>query len=206
MAIVTLPHDLQPGQPENVTELMENLIALRDAINNLDATNISSGLFTLISPPGVVLPYAGAAAPTGWLLCQGQAVSRTTYAALFTILGTTWGAGDGFTTFNLPLTQGRTLVGVGAGAGLTNRVLGQTFGEETHTLSVGQMPRHDHIVRSADVGDGVLTDHVGSGGHIRKGGSNPSSAGVEDAGNSEAHNNCQPSVAFTYIIRTGLLS
>jgi microcystin-dependent protein len=54
------------------------------------------------TPVGALMPYGGAAAPTGWLLCQGQAVSRTTYASLFSILGTAYGAGDGSITFNLP--------------------------------------------------------------------------------------------------------
>lgn len=66
-----------------------------------------------IVPPGVVLPFAGSAAPDGWLLCQGQAVSRTTYAALFASLGTAYGVGDGSTTFNLPNTQGYFLRGAG---------------------------------------------------------------------------------------------
>ena len=55
-----------------------------------------------VMPVGCVIPFAGAAAPTGWLLCQGQAVSRTTYAQLFSVIGTTYGSGDGSTTFNLP--------------------------------------------------------------------------------------------------------
>src|SRR5688572_3046478 len=53
-------------------------------------------------PAGVIVPYAGAVAPTGWLLCYGQAVSRTTYATLFTAFSTNYGIGDGATTFNLP--------------------------------------------------------------------------------------------------------
>jgi len=58
-------------------------------------------------PPGVVLPFAGTSAPAGFLLCGGQAVSRATYAALFAAIGTTFGAGDGSTTFNLPDLRGR---------------------------------------------------------------------------------------------------
>ncbi|MBN3010378.1 tail fiber protein, partial [Ruthenibacterium lactatiformans] len=62
-------------------------------------------------PVGCVIPFAGAAAPTGWLLCQGQAISRTTYAQLFSVIGTTYGSGDGKTTFNLPDMRGRVAVG-----------------------------------------------------------------------------------------------
>lgn len=72
---------------------------------------IAVGLPAGIGP----LPYAGSSVPTGWLECDGAAVSRTTYAALFTAIGTTWGAGDGSTTFNLPSWAGRTAVGAGTG-------------------------------------------------------------------------------------------
>lgn len=59
------------------------------------------------APSGVVLPFAGSTAPSGWLLCFGQAVSRTTYASLFAAIGTAFGVGDGSTTFNLPDMRGR---------------------------------------------------------------------------------------------------
>ena len=62
-------------------------------------------------PPGTMVPFSGAAAPTDWLFCYGQAVSRATYAALFTAIGTTYGVGDGSTTFNLPDMRGRLAAG-----------------------------------------------------------------------------------------------
>lgn len=62
-----------------------------------------------IVPTGQVIDYAGAAAPNGFLLCNGAAVSRTTYAALFAVIGTTYGAGDGSTTFNVPNVSGTFL-------------------------------------------------------------------------------------------------
>ena len=62
-------------------------------------------------PPGMVLPFAGAAAPEGFLLCDGSAVSRTTYGDLFAAIGTAYGAGDGSTTFNLPDLRGRVAAG-----------------------------------------------------------------------------------------------
>jgi microcystin-dependent protein len=64
-------------------------------------------------PAGAVMPFAGTAAPTGYLFCDGSAVLRSTYAILFTAIGTTWGVGDGTTTFNLPDYRGRMLTGVG---------------------------------------------------------------------------------------------
>ena len=70
---------------------------------------------TSIAPPGVILDYAGSSAPTGWLECTGAAVSRSTYSALFSAISTTWGSGDGSTTFNLPNFVGRTRIGKGTG-------------------------------------------------------------------------------------------
>ena len=98
------------------------------------------------TPVGMIVGFAGSTAPTGWLLCQGQAVSRTTYAKLFSVIGTTFGSGDGSTTFNLPDARGRVLVGVGesSATGHTNHTLGQKGGEETHKLTVSEMPSHNH--------------------------------------------------------------
>lgn len=87
-------------------------------------------------PVGTMLPFAGAASPTGYLVCNGAAVSRATYASLFTIIGTTYGAGDLLTTFNLPDFRGRSLVGVGTGSatGATDWTLGETAGEEANAI------------------------------------------------------------------------
>ena len=71
---------------------------------------------TTSTPPGSLMAFAGTSAPTGWLACQGQAVSRTTYATLFAAISTTWGSGDGSTTFNLPDLRGMFLRGTGTNA------------------------------------------------------------------------------------------
>ena len=81
----------------------------------LDAT-VLAAIAAVSVPAGAMSPYAGAAAPTGYLMCDGSAVSRTTYASLFTAIGTAYGVGDGSTTFNVPDMRGRVLVGSGSGS------------------------------------------------------------------------------------------
>lgn len=99
-------------------------------------------------PPGVVWPFAGASAPTGFVLCDGGAYSRATYAVLFSVIGTAYGPGDGSTTFNVPDLRGRLPAGMDGGTGrLTSATMtpdGNTLnasgGTQTHTLSLGQTP------------------------------------------------------------------
>lgn len=129
-------------------------------------------------PTGTVVPFAGSSAPTGWLLCYGQAVSRSTYSALFSAIGATHGAGDGSTTFGLPDLRGRIPAGkddmggsaagrmTSAGGGVDGATLGASGGTETHTLTSGQMPSHTHS--GTTVADGGHTPlsatEVASGG------------------------------------------
>ncbi len=111
------------------------------------------------SPIGALMPFAGSSAPTGWLLCYGQAVSRTTYAALFAVISTNYGSGDGSTTFNVPDLRGRALIGLdNLGGSAASRVaaatsLGQIGGAETMNLSHSHTgPSHTHTT-----GDVTLT-------------------------------------------------
>jgi microcystin-dependent protein len=90
----------------------------------------------------------------GWLLCDGRAVSRTTYARLFAKIGTTHGAGDGASTFNLPDARGRSLIGAGQGSGLTARTLGAKGGVEVHAITEAEMPWHGHTVAAHNHGGG----------------------------------------------------
>lgn len=109
-----------------------------------------------VVPTGMVAPFAGAAAPEGWLFCAGQAVSRNTYARLFVAIGTAYGAGNGYSTFNLPDLRGRAVAGkdnmggnaagrlTGRGGGVAGATLGAAGGAETHTLQSREMPWHSH--------------------------------------------------------------
>ena len=96
---------------------------------------------------GEIRMFAGNFAPKDWAFCQGQILSIAQNTALFSILGTTYG-GDGRVTFALPNLSGRVPVGVGQGAGLTNRQLGEMSGTETVTLTTAQMPAHSHTVNA----------------------------------------------------------
>lgn len=96
-------------------------------------------------PIGQIELWGTNSAPDDFLLCQGQAVSRSTYSALFAIISTTYGTGDGSTTFNLPNLQGK--VPVGRNSSDTDfDTLGETGGAKTHTLTEAQMPVHTHGV------------------------------------------------------------
>ena len=97
------------------------------------------------TPPGAIHAYGGASAPSGYLLCNGAAVSRTTYAALFSAIGTNYGVGDGSTTFNVPNLQGRVPVGYSSADAEFN-VRGETGGAKTHTLASNEIPAHVHQV------------------------------------------------------------
>ena len=113
---------------------------------------ISNGLDGAVGalPPGVVMPYAGATEPAGWLLCAGQAVSRTTYGALFAAIGTTYGTGNGSTTFNLPDLRGRVVAGRdNMGGTAANRLTSGNSGIAGATLGAAggdeRLHQHQHV-------------------------------------------------------------
>lgn len=90
---------------------------------------------------GFICMYGGTTAPNGFLVCDGSAVSRTTYSELFSSIGTSYGAGDGSTTFNLPDLTGKVVIGVSS-----SYTLGDTGGEESHVLLDTELPAHVHTV------------------------------------------------------------
>ena len=94
-----------------------------------------------MEPAGIIMPFAGTVAPENYLFCDGSAVSRTTYATLYAVIGDTFGAGDGSTTFNLPDLSGRVPLGVSM-----SHALGTTGGSETVTLTESELPAHVHVV------------------------------------------------------------
>lgn len=92
---------------------------------------------------GCIYMYGGSVAPSKFLLCDGSAISRTTYSELFSVIGTTYGVGDGSTTFNLPLMEGRAVIGVSG-----THALGTTGGAESVTLTEQELPTHSHTIPS----------------------------------------------------------
>jgi microcystin-dependent protein len=132
--------------------------------------------------------------PNGWLLCHGQAVSRTEYSDLFDRIGTTWGAGDGSTTFNLPTQAG--LVAVGYDSSQTEfKTIGKKGGEKEHTLTIDEMPSHHH--EQALGGRLTTTDQVPGAGVIGK----ENGSNTQNTGGDQPHNNLQPYSVFDFIIK-----
>lgn len=152
-----------------------------------------------------------------YLRCNAQAVSRLTYSLLFAQIGTTFGAGDGTSTFNLPDAQGRALIFPGEGAGLTLRALGQKAGAEIHSLTASEGPVHSHGV--GDPGHGHIlsqnprqvlnqgSNFSQNGSEIANGGPGPqilaqvnfTGIQIASSGGSQPHNNMQPSLVAGYL-------
>ena len=194
-----------------------NNVVQLDGSSRLPAVDGSqlTGISTFAMPSGAVMPYAGASEPSGWLLCFGQAVSRTTYAALFAVVGTTYGVGDGSTTFNLPDLRGRVVAGQDNMGGtsanrLTNQsggvdgdVLGAAGGAETHTLTTAQLAAHSHEVYTNTISStGSLDVIFATGLGVDASGSASGSATTSSIGSGSAHNNVQPTFILNYIIKT----
>jgi microcystin-dependent protein len=175
------------------------------------AATIADAAIVAYMPPGVILPYGGSTAPTGWLLCDGATLteggSGQTYQYLYAVIGTTFG-GTGETDFDLPDLRGRTIIGLdNMGGASADRVtdtdadsLGGADGEETHTLSIAEMPAHTHDLSIPKA------DNASGSGRAAEGGDTPTgnfsiSAGATTTGGGGAHNNMQPYMALNYIIR-----
>ena len=167
-------------------------------LENNTLAQIKAQFTESITPAGITIPFAGKIAPAGWLACDGKAVSRTIYKKLFDVIGTLYGSGDGRTTFNLPNMTGYTVIG-GTGA-----QVGTKIGESAHLLTVGEMPNHSHPTGEGDGYwryGGVNTNlSRPDSDTVRQWGQRVNSAAAQ--GNNQSHNNMQPSVYMTYIIKT----
>ena len=119
-------------------------------------------------PSGAIMQFAGASVPAGWLLCNGDPVNRTTYANLFTAIGTTYGTGDGTTTFNLPNFKGRVPVGRDSSVTIFN-ALNNTGGVSSVTLAEANLPQHNHSLNNHAHSISHGHSMTGSGTHTHTG-------------------------------------
>ena len=177
------------------------------AIISSGTTMITGGAFQGVegTPTGAVVCFGKSSLPSGFIFCDGSAVSRTTYADLFTAIGTSFGSGDGSTTFNVPDLRGRVPAGKDNMGGtsanrLTSAVSGSTLGasggSQVHTLSTSEMASHNHTVT-------ISGQNQVSGGHARLGGTgSTSSKSTGSKGSNGSHNNTQPTIILNYGIKT----
>lgn len=172
---------LTPGVFEEFDSLYKRLNAFLLVAHNDDGTLKTAAVAAVSATAGLsvgdLVLKASAQAPPNALLCDGSAVNRTTYSTLFTAIGTTWGAGDGSVTFNLPDFRGRAPYGVAiAGTGST---LGATFGAMDHTHTG---PSHTHTSTTVNVtvsgAQPVATSPTAAAGAGSTGTANPPGAAV----------------------------
>lgn len=152
---------------------------------------------------GTSLDGYWSSAPSGYLVEDGSAVSRTTYADLFAAIGTTYGAGDGSTTFNLPDSRGRTAVNQNPADAEFN-TMGEKYGEKTHIMTIAEMPSHSHAeyITANSGGSAVRNDYAAdaSGGVYDQG------IQTGNAGSGQAQNVIQPSIVKLSVIKTAAAS
>ncbi len=167
-------------------------------------------------PVGAIMPYGGDSDPAYWLICDGRAVSRTAYAELFAVIGTTYGTGDGEDTFNLPDLRGKVAIGES-----TTHALGESGGAETVTLDTSQIPAHTHnsktltgtfnpLAWTGAGATGIVSKTSHTVNRTNSSGSNLGGATYtinaththDSVGGNGAHNNMQPYIVTNYIIKT----
>lgn len=124
--ISQLPPDTVPG----ISDLIAIVNSATSVTSRMTLQDFSTLMNTLLHPSGIMQETATATAPTGWLICDGSAISRSTYSLLFTAIGTTYGTGDGSTTFNIPDMRQRFALGKAASG--TGNALGATGGAIDH--------------------------------------------------------------------------
>ena len=173
-------------------------------------------------PTATIVPWSSASVPSGFLECDGSAVSRTTYATLFGIVGTTYGVGDGSTTFNVPDLADNVPVGKSPGKSLastgganTVAATGNVGGSTANaTLSTAQLASHSHSVPPNNWGPGHPNSSFG-GGYSPTGSSRPSTKNTNNTGSGSGHSHnmsatfsgdstsvVQPYLTVIYIIKT----
>lgn len=193
--------DPLPSGSITTAQILDGTITLAD---------LASSLQQLLVPTGTILAYAGSATPSSdYLLCDGSSHSRTLYANLFNALG---GVASPYglptsSTFSVPDLRGRSILGAGSASGLTSRARGDIGGSETHTLTVGQMPAHNHGgLTGTQVDQNSVMADLSGGGNVAWVGGNNMGGGthrhtITTDGASQAHPNMHPFLVTNYIIK-----
>lgn len=212
----TLNSPSHSAQHANANDAIEALEA-KVGVNSSAVTTSLDYKTRVWNPIGEITMWATNTAPTGWLVCDGSPISRSTYIDLFGVLGTTYGAGDGSTTFNLPNLKGK--VAIGRDASQTEfDTLGETGGSKTSALTSSNLPAHTHtasstttltngdlIVRQYGGGDAKLTANSSYGPYNTATITASTSTSVSGGGNGTAtgdsFSNLPPYIALNYIIR-----
>jgi microcystin-dependent protein len=145
-----------------------------------EVSDVTAGTVGSLLPSGTVLPFAGSTAPTGWLLCDGTAVSRTTYANLFAAISTSWGYGNNSTTFNLPDLRGRFLRGRDGGiardpdrASRTAANTGGATGDNVGSVQGDTMQGHKHGMSMYNSNSQAATNRLAGGSGFVTGSASP---------------------------------
>jgi len=215
-------------QPARTAQALQadEVLMLNSASGALERVKVRD----LGTPAGVVVAFGGWTAPEGWLPCDGSAVSRTTYARLFSVIEERYGAGDTSTTFNVPDTRGRVIAGrdTDPGSGLADRLtaavsgiaagtLGAVGGAQSIALSLAQTAAHTHGMKGVTVtGITFQQNSVNTGAQPRLQAISMSNGvtytnanspvGLVDStdsqGSGAAHANAQPTIVLTSIIKT----
>ncbi len=185
--------DSTVGFPGGINMGTNGISNMADPVADQDAATKS--YVDNASPSGAVMAFAGAASPTGWLLCDGAGVSTATYADLFAIIGYTYGGAGA--TFNVPDMSGRFLVGVGDSGttGSTPLALAAQGGEAKHQLTVGELASHTHNTTGG--GSPSSTGATGSNKPIVD-----QPGPTSSTGSNQAHENMPPYTTMNYIIKT----
>lgn len=152
-------------------------------------------------PSGAITMWGTTSAPTGWLLCDGSAVSRSTYSDLFGVIGETYGVGDGSTTFNLPDLQGNVPVGYDSGQSEFD-AMGETGGAKTHQLTEAELASHTHALSYYYDAGGALNKHTLRADTDCQLITSSDGVSAANTGSDTAHNNLQPYITLTFIIKT----
>jgi microcystin-dependent protein len=154
-------------------------------------------LYYMPDPTGSIVAYAllPTNLPEGCIYCDGSSYTTTDYPVLFGKIGYSFG-GSG-ANFNVPDLRSRAIIGVGQGTGLSDRTLGQSIGEENHTLNTTELPSHTHSIPA------TITSLAVEPGELPVLDPFIAPAFTGSAGGDGAHNNMQPSFALTYAIITG---